>query len=140
MEQKFEDILDTLEVKVKGKEEREQKKAEMKKKPYIIEAVKYPQNILFETEYILSQTIIKLNVNHPFYIHTLLPLCDPLGVAPLEADNKNSRIKDAIMLMLLSFAKAEAMFPDDNMLFSNLRSQWGTVLATAINSYETEDA
>ena len=49
-------------------------------------------------------------------------------------------IKNAILLLLFSYAKAEAMFEDEEYegLFDSLRNQWGTALATALNQYERE--
>lgn len=119
---------------------REAKKEELKQKAYKIEPVRYPQNIFFETEHILGKVIVKLNVNHPFYEKIFVPLCGELHE---EANNEEvkqtldkQRNRDAFMLLLLSFGKAESMFDDGEMLFTNLRSQWGTILATAINQLE----
>ncbi|USD14100.1 ATP-binding protein [Priestia megaterium] len=119
---------------------REAKKEEIKQKPYKIEPVSYPQNIFFETEHILGKIIVKLNINHPFYEKIFVPLCGELQgdgndeVVQQSLDKQRNR--DAFMLLLLSFGKAESMFDDADMLFTNLRSQWGTILATAINQLE----
>ncbi|MDU2106216.1 ATP-binding protein [Clostridium sp.] len=119
---------------------RRKKREELKEKPYKIEPVSFPQNIFFETEHILGRVIIKLNINHPFYKKIFVPLC-----GSIELDDENNdiylnnympKIKDAIMLLLLSYAKAESMFADQDDLFMNMRSQWGTILSTAINKLE----
>ncbi|MBR9747660.1 ATP-binding protein [Bacillus cereus] len=119
---------------------REEKKEAIKQKPYKIEPVSYPQNIFFETEHILGKVIVKLNVNHPFYEKVFVPLCGELQVGEneevVQRDLDKQRNRDAFMLLLLSFGKAESMFDDEDMLFTNLRSQWGTILATAINQLE----
>ncbi|EJV56048.1 hypothetical protein IEO_05549 [Bacillus wiedmannii] len=119
---------------------REEKKEAIKQKPYKIEPVSYPQNIFFETEHILGKVIVKLNVNHPFYEKVFVPLCGELQVDEneevVQQGLDKQRNRDAFMLLLLSFGKAESMFNDQDMLFTNLRSQWGTILATAINQLE----
>lgn len=117
-------------------EKKEQKKAEIRKKPYSIEPVSYPKTVLFDTVHLLNNTIIKLNVNHPFYKGVLQPLCGDLS--DTEVDQERQDIKNAILLLLFAYAKAESMFNDHEDLFEALRSQWGTVLATALSEYERE--
>ena len=46
--------------------------------------------------------------------------------------------KNAILLLLFAYAKAESMFDDHEDLFESLRNQWGTVLAAALNQYDRE--
>lgn len=137
---KIDEIVDTAAEQPKSEEERERRKAELRKKPYIIDPVKYPQNILFETDHALGQIIIHLNVEHPFYRKVLLPLCGPFSEEsdPGES-NEKSRMRDAFMLLLLSYAKAEAQFDNNETLFSNLRSSWGSALASAMDRYGSEN-
>ncbi len=140
-EKKINDIVNETVVKGSTPEEtqkaREAKKEEIKQKPYKIEPVSYPQNIFFETEHILGKVIVKLNVNHPFYQKVFVPLCgelqDDSNEETLQQSLNKQKNRDAFMLLLLSFGKAEAMFEGQDDLFMNFRSQWGTVLATAIN-------
>lgn len=125
-----------------NQEKKEQKKEEIRKKPYSIEPVSYPQSILFETVHLLNNTVIKLNVNHPFFKQVLQPLCggfENVNADAVENQHKQD-IKNAILLLLFSYAKAEAMFEDEEYegLFDSLRNQWGTALATALNQYERE--
>lgn len=117
-------------------QKKEQKKAEIRKKPYSIEPVNYPKTVLFDTLHLLNNTIIKLNVNHPFYKNVLQPLCGDLSEH--EVNQERQDIKNAILLLLFAYAKAESMFDDHEELFENLRSQWGTVLATALSEYDCE--
>lgn len=114
-------------------EKREAKRAEIRKKPYSIEPVSYPKMVLFDTVHLLSNTIIKLNVNHPFYKRVLQPLCGDLANGVVDEERQD--IKDAILLLLFSYTKAEAMFDNHEELFETLRTQWGAVLATALNEY-----
>ena len=113
---------------------KEKKKAEIRKKPYSIELVSYPKTVLFDTVHLLNNIIIKLNVNHPFYKRILQPLCGDLKET--EVNQERQDIKNAILLLLFSYAKAESMFDDHEALFESLRSQWGIVLATALDEYD----
>lgn len=117
-------------------QKKEQKKAEIRKKPYSIEPVSYPKTILFDTVHLLNNTIIKLNVNHPFYKNVLQPLCGDLSES--EVSRERQDIKNAILLLLFAYAKAESMFDNHEDLFETLRSQWGTALATALSEYDRE--
>lgn len=114
-------------------QKKKQKKEEIRKKPYSIETVRYPKTVLFDTVYLLNNTIIKLNVNHPFYKDVLKPLCGDLSKP--KVDQERQDIKNAILLLLFAYSKAEAMFDDHEELFAALRSQWGSALATALNEY-----
>lgn len=136
-----EEKVDALAAVALGREKedvqkKEQKKAEIRKKPYSIEPVNYPKTVLFDTVHLLNNTIIKLNVNHPFYKHVLQPLCGDLSEH--EANQERQDIKNAILLLLFAYAKAESMFDNHEELFENLRSQWGTALATALSEYDRE--
>lgn len=139
-EKKLEEIIDSLVLETAdgGKEEsiREEKKEELKKKPYSIEMVSYPQTILFEPMFLMEKMILKINVNHPFYQKIIQPLCGDLTEDSIEAVNVKSKAKDAIMLLLLSYTKAEAMFKDNEALFENLRTNWGTVLSAVVREME----
>lgn len=114
---------------------KEEKKKELLEKPYKIELVSYPANIMFENEFILGNIIIKLNVNHPFYTKVILPLCNIKEDYKDEENNAflmvNDKFKDAIMLLLLSYSKAESMFNGNDELFQNFNLQWGTILSAA---------
>lgn len=118
-------------------QKKEQKKEEIRKKPYSIEPVSYPQTVLFETDYLLNNLVIKLNVNHPFYKRVIQPLCGDLSDS--QADQGKQDIKNAILLLLCSYAKAESMFENHEALFGSLRSYWGTALATALGEYDPEE-
>ena len=87
-------------------------------------------------DFALVRTIIKLNVNHPFYKEILEPLCGNL--ADSETNQERQDIKNAILLLLFSYVKAESMFDNHEILFEALRSQWGTALATALSEYDRE--
>lgn len=121
-----------------SREEKQERKEQLRKEPYSIVPVEFPQPILFEPVFLLDKVVIQLNVNHPFYQKVLAPLCgDLLKEESQEIYNEKSKLKDAIMLLLLSYAKAVAGFPEENIpLFDNLLVSWGTVLATVVNTME----
>ena len=109
---------------------------------YTVVPVKYPQSVLFDTENLLdNKIVIKLNVNHPFYQKVINPLCGDISTEDsTESYNEKTKIKDAIMLLLMSYAKASAVFPetDENRnILENLLTQWGTILSTAVNKLES---
>ncbi len=139
-DKKLDAILDSILLGTSDAEQeekaREEKKEELKKKPYSIEMVSFPQSILFEPEYLMEKVILKINVNHPFYQKVIQPLCGDLAEDSDEVVNEKTKMKDALMLLLLSYAKAEAMFKGNEFLFENLRTNWGTVLSTAVREME----
>lgn len=130
-------------------QDRGQKKRELAAQPFSIVPVSYPQSFFFEPVYLPGRIVIKLNINHPFYADVLAPLCGSMGSVDEESDidmGTNSpeqrRIRRAIMLLLLSYAKAESFFdpnkiaadPDPGapaQLLENLRYQWGLALGAA---------
>mgnify|MGYP000476588462 CR=1 FL=1 len=109
-QQKIDEIL-SQSISQDGNEElkQEERRREIMSKVYSIVPVKYPQQFLFETENLLDDKIvIKLNVNHPFYQKVINPLCgDITEEEGAEEYNDKAKIKDAIMLLLLSYAKLQ---------------------------------
>lgn len=117
----------------------EKRRHDLLNKVYSIVPVKYPQQMLFETDNLLDgKMVIKLNVNHPFYQKVINPLCgDITDEDSTENYNEKTRIKDAIMLLLMSYAKAAASFPEtqeNQELLDNLVVQWGTILGTVVKN------
>ncbi|MBD2211536.1 ATP-binding protein [Nostoc linckia FACHB-104] len=116
----------------------EKKKEDLAKLPYAIVPVIWPQNVLFETEHLLGQIIVKLNISHPFYEYVLKPLCGSIESISENSDPdegahtiEQRRNRRGFMLLLLAYAQAESMFENDDDLFLNLRSRWGEALAGA---------
>lgn len=120
--------------------EREERRKAILNSMYSVVPVKYPQNTLFETENLLDgKIVIKLNVNHPFYEKVINPLCGDISEEDTtESYNEKIRTRDAIMLLLMSHAKAVASFPEENQdLFENLLTQWGTILNSAVKKMDS---
>lgn len=122
-------------------EKKERKKAEIRKKPYSIELVSYDRTMLFETVYLLNNTIIKLNVNHPFYQKVLQPLCgnlDEASCGSFTVRKMRDDFKNAVLLLLFAYAKAESMYGDEHeSMFDSLRTQWGIALSVALKEYDS---
>lgn len=121
-------------------DEREERRKAILNSMYSVVPVKYPQNTLFVTENLLDgKIVIKLNVNHPFYEKVINPLCGDISEEDTtESYNEKIRTRDAIMLLLMSHAKAVASFPEENQdLFENLLTQWGTILNSAVKKMDS---
>lgn len=140
-QKKVDEILDDA-ISQDGNEEgeREERRKAILNSMYSVVPVKYPQNTLFETENLLDgKIVIKLNVNHPFYEKVINPLCGDISEEDTtESYNDKIRTRDAIMLLLMSHVKAVASFPEENQdLFENLLSQWGTILNSAVKKMDS---
>ena len=124
-------------------EEKAAKEEALRRKPYAIPPVSWPATFpLFFFFYLLNSIVIQLNVNHPFYEAILAPLCGESEDAEFRYGVRRETIKTAILLLLFSYAKAESMFDgnkDNLTLFKNLRLQWGSVLAAALEEYQREE-
>ena len=143
-EEKIKNILDQIVIPegVNSNEFKNKKFEDIKNKLYSIELVNYPSNIFFETEHVLDKVIIKLNINHEFYKRILLPLCE-LESNDTYNDQTNiidqNKFRDAIMLLLLSYSKAETMFYQNEALLKSFAFQWGNILGTVAKEvFKTE--
>lgn len=116
------------------------RKQELASKPFSIVPVKYPASFFYEPVFLLGKIIVKLNVNHPFYKQVFAPLCGSIEHFNDDsdfmdgADTPEQRLaRKGFMLMLLSHAKAESFFLENNRdMLDNLRNQWGMTLASAL--------
>jgi hypothetical protein len=122
-------------------EEKEKKKNELKAKPYSIVPVVFPSNVLFETTHTLGKIIVRLNINHPFYKDVFEPLCGSITSMTEDSDlnlgadtQQKIRARQALLLLILSYAKAESFFENNEQMLENLRSQWGIALATVLKA------
>lgn len=128
-------------------EKKEAEKQRVIERPYAIVPVRFPSNVLFETAYLPGRVIVRLNTMHPFYKRVFEPLCGPVDAMTEDSDVETGttspeqrRARDGFMLLLLAFAKAQALFGDDviegetpEQIFGTLQTQWGVTLAAAVN-------
>lgn len=125
----------------------EEKKNEIKERPYSIVPVSYPETFLFETVHMIGKVVVKLNVNHPFYKDVFEPLCGSIDEMDEDSDSDKGTLTDeqriirqSFMLLLLSYAKAESFFENlDPDVLTNLRTQWGIALANVLKTAEEQN-
>lgn len=128
------------------KKTREDKKRELADKPYSIVPVNLPEMFFFDTVHMLGKIVIELNVNHPFYKNVFEPLCGSIENLDEDGDNpedteEKRKVRQAIMLMLLSYAKSESFFTDPQQvgMLAQLKMQWGMTLGAVINNVAEKD-
>ncbi|PYE54089.1 ATP-binding protein [Deinococcus yavapaiensis] len=122
-------------------EERRKKHLErLQAMPVSIVPVNWPGGSFFESVHAGGKIIVSLNTAHPFYKEVFYPLCGSVeglteeSDAHMGASTPEQRFaRNAMMLILMSFAQAEAFFPkeDQQELINSLRAQWSIALATA---------
>ncbi|MEF9922253.1 MAG: ATP-binding protein [Anaerovoracaceae bacterium] len=123
---------------------RQARKDSLTSKLYSIVKVSYQVSVLFETEMLLGdKMVIKLNINHPYYQKVIDPLCgDALKADSAEDSVEKAKVRDAIMLLLLSYAKAKSVMKDNDanrFLFEQLENQWGMILSAVSGKIDTTE-
>lgn len=142
-DEKIEAILDeTMLGESETEAERKIRKETIQKRLYTIETVKQQATVLFETDMLLEdKMVIKLNVNHPFYQKVIEPLCgDALKEELAEDSVEKKKTRDAIMLLLMTFAKAKAGIREteaNSFLLNQLEMQWGVILSAVTSKLES---
>ncbi len=127
-------ILDQL-AKDTGHEKPEDKAEYLKKitdLPFVIETVDFPGMSFIDIQHLSHQIIIRLNLRHPFYQELWQPIrviaeAPPGSVSGDEATRTARRTMEALILLIVAYAKAESMDPDPNK-FMELRDDWGKYL------------
>ena len=124
--------------------ERAARKEAINNRMYSILTVSYPASVLFETETLLGdKMVIKLNTNHAYYQKVIEPLCgEALKVDSADDSVDKAKVRDAIMLLILSYVKARSAMKDtdsNRMLFDNLESQWGSILSAVSSKIDNSE-
>ncbi|MEU3077079.1 ATP-binding protein [Streptomyces laurentii] len=111
-----------------SQEEKEAYVQEIKDLPFVIETVDFPGDQLFQLTHLGDQTIIRLNERHGFYRE----MYEPLQVLAKDSTANASstaatarRAIEAIVLLLVAYAKAEAMHETPIDQYGELRKWWG---------------
>jgi len=122
-------------------QERRQKHLErLQMLPVSIVPVNWPNGGFFESVHAGGKIVVRLNTAHAFYKEVFLPLCGSVEGLTEESDAQTGAstpeqrfARNAMMLILMSFAKAEAFFlPQDQQdLIALLRAQWSIGLEAA---------
>ena len=102
--------------------------------PFIVETVDFPGMNFIDIQHLSHQTIVRLNLRHPFYQELWKPIraiADaPAGsVSADEAAQTGRRAIEALTLLIIAYAKAESMDVDP-IRFTDLRGDWGKFLQT----------
>lgn len=116
-------------------------KAKFEAQPFTIVDDEWRGPEFFETAHLGGRSVLKYNMRHSFF-NNLEDI--RIALEEEDADNENAlRLKALLDLMLISYAKAEAML-DADLNFSaenfieQIRMSWGNYLANYINTYERE--
>ncbi|MYS87904.1 ATP-binding protein [Embleya scabrispora] len=115
-----------------GKESKEEQEAyikQVKGLPFLVETVNVAGDQLILLTHTADQTIVRLNSRHRFYRE----MYEPLKTMALEAGSAGNpqnaatarRAVEAILLLLVAYAKAEAQHPTPTEEFKPLRTLWG---------------
>lgn len=142
---KIEQILDESEnAGGENSASREARRESLMNKLYSIVTVSYPASVLFETEALLGdKMVIKLNINHPYYQKVIDPLCgEALKADSAEESVEKAKVRDAIMLLLLSYVKAKSVLKDtdtNRLLFGQLENQWGSILSAVSSKIDSTE-
>lgn len=142
---KIEQILDESEsAGGENAASREARRESLMNKLYSIVTVSYPASVLFETEALLGdKMVIKLNINHPYYQKVIDPLCgEALKADSAEESVEKAKVRDAIMLLLLSYVKAKSVLKDtdtNRLLFGQLENQWGSILSAVSSKIDSAE-
>ena len=126
------------------KEEAAKKRKIFEAQPYSIEDTSAPGSKFFDTSFRDGGAILEYNVSHRFfeYINELLEgLLDPDDDTSPEF--VSDELKIMIDLMIISYARAEGNFADDQMMKAEqyrdmMRNYWGQFLLSYINFREAE--
>ncbi|OKI99259.1 ATP-binding protein [Kitasatospora sp. CB01950] len=118
-----------------GKRSEEERAAYVKKTkemPFVIETVDFPGTNLFEITHVNGQSLIRLNSRHRFYKEMYAPLRtlaqqDPTTVTSQQAASTARRAAEAITLLLVAYARAEAQHPEPAEHYGDLRQWWGNL-------------
>ncbi|MCY4134510.1 MAG: ATP-binding protein [bacterium] len=102
--------------------------------PFVVETVDFPGMNFIDIQHLSYQTIVRLNLRHPFYQELWKPIraiadAPPSSVSGDEAAQTARRTMEALTLLIIAYAKAESMDADPTR-FTELRDDWGKFLRT----------
>jgi Histidine kinase-, DNA gyrase B-, and HSP90-like ATPase len=123
----------------------------VKKLPFSIVDDQWPGNEFFATEHLGSKTVVTYNNKHPFFSKVYSKI---LAAAGLHSDEEGGESLDpksiseaarivqiGVDLLIVAYAKAEAMDDDENTrpLYDTLRTQWGLFLSQMVQKLPDVD-
>jgi hypothetical protein len=106
--------------------------------PFVVETVDFPGMSFIDVQHLSNQIIIRLNSRHPFYEELWQPIKvtaeAPAGsVSGDEATRTARRTMEALILLVIAYAKAESM-DRDPARFMELRDDWGKFLRSLMGN------
>ena len=106
--------------------------------------LEWPGKGLLDIEHLNRSILIKINRRHPFMKNVYLPLKEATkqDVSEMDIDvlsNLLQRSVEGIDLLLFAYAKAEAVHPDPEAAYLELREDWGKFAAIYLKKHEEMD-
>lgn len=118
----------------------EELKKRFKQLPFSIVDMQWPGKEFIEIEHLGSNTIVKLNNQHPFFTKIYSPVLKAAGVLKANMTEGGNALNGedlrrlartvhvGLDLLIVAYAKAESMDPNPEEKFGDLRTQWGMFL------------
>ncbi|MFC5247362.1 ATP-binding protein [Streptomyces nigrescens] len=141
--QAFEDLARDVLGPAAQAEEKAEFIARERNRPFILKTVDVPGQEFIDITHLAGQQIVRLNARHRFYQDTWVPLTELVDAKPgtlgaEEIRRRAHRVLDALSLMLLAYARAEAMDPSSDARYGQLRGYWGMFLHTLMSTGKDE--
>lgn len=118
-------------------QKKKQLKERLKSQPYSVVPESWNGRELFVVEHLGLTTIVKLNMQHPFYTEVYGKLLAAEGQdQDANAKELAQTTRVGIDLLIAGYARAEGQFDDTNLeMFENFRTNWGLELRTLVNHW-----
>jgi hypothetical protein len=120
-------------------------KTRLKQLPFSIIDAQWPGKDFIQIEHLGTNTIVKLNNKHPFFMRVYAPVLKAAGVmkgnsaepvaepvTPEQFQEMARLLHVGLDLLILAYAKAESMDVDPDEKYGDLRSHWGMFLYNMI--------
>lgn len=127
--------LDELAQDVVGDDEEKKRKylERIKDLPYVIQNMSFPGTNFIDLQHLGDKTIVRINTRHRFYRELWEPAMDLMSRSPSEITGEETvraarRNVEALTLLLIAYAKAEAMNGTPDEQYGDLRNFWGQFL------------
>jgi hypothetical protein len=138
VEQKVEEAAQSI---VRGvpedlREEKKQRvKAQLASQPYSVVPDTWHGRELLDISHLGSTTIVRLNMQHPFYTEVYAPLLAAQSQGEDAGAKELAHVtRVGIDLLIAAYARAEGQF-EDTSIFDALRTNWGLELRTLVQHW-----
>ncbi|MFE6530137.1 ATP-binding protein [Streptomyces rochei] len=108
----------------------EKLREQIRTKPITLIDARWPGKEFLEVHHLNGKSVVKFNLRHSFFRDVYLPLKKVAdegtdGITPEDMLDLARRAEAAIDLLFMGYARAEAMNPNADQDYSQLRSYWG---------------